>query len=150
MMAEEQDLYTAGNRLDTLKARTKRCVCKYCGQPLTLKRLIFSDFTDARIEIYCDHCERIEYGVEPEVYQSAKNFVENITFDYYTDMDKNEKTHQMNIAKVAEILSWGCRNMGLMDDAGFRVPVDVQAQQMDQCLVITDDELRAEGAQCDE
>ncbi|MEE0435600.1 MAG: hypothetical protein UDB11_09420 [Peptococcaceae bacterium] len=145
-MEHTKDMYTSENRLALLKARTKRCVCKYCGQPLSLKRLIFSDFTDARIEIYCDHCERIEYGVEPEIYHSARNFVDHLEFNYYTDMDQNEKTRQMNIAKVAEILAWGCRNMGMLDDQGFRVPVSCDAQLMERCLVITDDELRAEEA----
>lgn len=138
------DLYDLKNRLEGLKERTKRCVCKYCGNSVSLKRIIFSDFPDARIEIYCDHCERIEYGVEPEIYQSAKNFVDNLEFNYYTDMDQNEKTHQMNIAKVAEILTWGCRNMGLLDDHGFAVPIDFQKHLMDQCLVISDDELCSE------
>ncbi len=27
------------NRLELLKGRVKRCVCKYCGQPLEIRRL---------------------------------------------------------------------------------------------------------------
>ncbi len=141
-----EELYTSQNRLELLKERCQRCVCKYCGKSLSLKRLIFSDFPDARIEIYCDHCERIEYGVEPEIYESAKNFVDNLEFNYYIDMDKNEKTHQMNIAKVAEILAWGCRNMGMLNVDGFSVPVNFKEHLMDQCLVISDEALCAEEA----
>ena len=144
-----KDLYASTDRLETLKARAKRCCCKYCGGPLTLKRLIFSDFTDARVEIYCDHCGRIEYGVEPEIYKSAENFVDNLAFNYYTDMDQNEQTRRMNIAKVAEIMAWGYKNTGLLNDEGFTVPLTYKDHLMEQCLVITDEELRAEGVDDD-
>lgn len=63
-----------------LKKRVARCVCKYCGQSITLKRIIFNDFEDARIEIYCGHCERIEYGIEPQIYESATSFVDQVCF----------------------------------------------------------------------
>ena len=145
-----EDLYASINRVDTLKQRAGRCCCKYCGGPLSLKRLIFSDFTDARVEIYCEHCERIEYGVEPEIYKSARNFVDNLGFNYYTDMDQNAQTRRMNIAKVAEIMAWGYRNTGLLNDDGFTVPLSYKDTMMEQCLVITDDMLRAEGDDSDE
>ena len=144
------DLYAAATRLETLKVRSKRCCCKYCGQPLTLKRLIFNDYMDARVEIYCEHCDRIEYGVEPEIYKSAKNFVDNLEFNYYMDMDQNEKTRRMNIAKVAEIMSWGYINNGLLNDEGFTIPVAYQEHLLDHCLVITENELKAKGAAVDE
>lgn len=60
-----------------LKKRTKRCVCKYCGGKLKLRRIIFSEYEDARIEIFCSQCDRIEFGVEPEISRSAEYFVEN-------------------------------------------------------------------------
>ncbi len=145
-----EDLYASIDRVDTLKQRAGRCCCKYCGGPLSLKRLIFSDFTDARVEIYCEHCERIEYGVEPEIYKSARNFVDNLGFNYYTDMDQNAQTRRMNIAKVAEIMAWGYRNTGLLNDDGFTVPLSYKDTMMEQCLVITDDMLRAEGDDGDE
>lgn len=145
-----EDLYASIDRVDTLKQRAGRCCCKYCGGPLSLKRLIFSDFTDARVEIYCEHCERIEYGVEPEIYKSARNFVDNLGFNYYTDMDQNAQTRRMNIAKVAEIMAWGYRNTGLLNDDGFTVPLSYKDTMMEQCLVITDDMLRAEGDDSDE
>lgn len=145
-----EDLYASIDRVDTLKQRAGRCCCKYCGGPLSLKRLIFSDFTDARVEIYCEHCERIEYGVEPEIYKSARNFVDNLGFNYYTDMDQNAQTRRMNIAKVAEIMAWGYRNTGLLNDDGFTVSLSYKDTMMEQCLVITDDMLRAEGDDGDE
>ena len=46
-----EDLYQSESRMENLKRRAKRCVCKYCGQPLSLKRILFSDHTDARMEI---------------------------------------------------------------------------------------------------
>lgn len=69
--------FQSKKRLDVLKKRAKRCVCKYCGGELKLRRIIFSSFEDARVEIFCKDCERIEYGVEPQIYQSAKFFVES-------------------------------------------------------------------------
>lgn len=145
-----EDLYASEERLESLKERAGRCCCKYCGGPLCLKRLIFSDFTDARVEIYCEQCERIEYGVEPEIYKSACNFIDNLGFNYYTDMDQNAQTRRMNIAKVAEIMTWGYRNTGLLDDQGFTVPLSYRDTMMEQCLVITDEALQLEGDEDDE
>ena len=124
-----EDLYQSESRMENLKRRAKRCVCKYCGQPLSLKRILFSDHTDARVEIYCDVCQRIEYGVAPEIYQSAQNFV-------------NEETYRMNVAKVAEIIAWGYQSGGLLDENGFTVPLKRQGHLQDQCLVITEQELQ--------
>lgn len=93
-------------RTNMLKERARRCVCKYCGSPLKLHRIIFSEHEEARIEIFCSHCERIEYGVEPEVYASAKYFVDELKFNHYPDLDESETTRQMNIAKICEISNW--------------------------------------------
>ena len=46
------NMFRSEKRLDMLKKRTKRCVCKYCGGRLKLRRIIFSDYEDARIEIF--------------------------------------------------------------------------------------------------
>ena len=40
------NLFCNESRVEVLKKRVARCVCKYCGQPLTLKRIIFNDFED--------------------------------------------------------------------------------------------------------
>lgn len=137
-----EDLYQSESRMENLKQRARRCVCKYCGQPLSLKRIMFSDHTDARVEIYCDVCGRIEYGVEPELYQSARNFVDDLEFNYYNDLAQNEETHRMNVAKVAEIIAWGYQSGGLLDEKGFTVPLKKQDHLQDQCLVITEQELQ--------
>ena len=115
------ELYWDKNRVETLKARSRRCVCKYCGGSLEIKRFIFSDIKDARIELYCESCGRIEFGVEPEIYQSATNFIDNLEVDFFEDLEDNEKKHQMNIAKVCEIMAWGFRNTGLLTADGFTV-----------------------------
>ncbi|MGM9524984.1 MAG: hypothetical protein ACI3U1_01810 [Peptococcaceae bacterium] len=135
------ELYCSETRVETLKRRARRCCCKYCGGPLTLKRIIFNDFEDARIEIYCEHCERIEYGIEPEIYQSAQNFVDHLEFNYYNDLEQNARTRRMNVAKVAEIMAWGYKNTGLLTAEGFTVPLNCSDSSLNQCLILTEDEL---------
>lgn len=138
------ELYCSEDRVETLKRRSKRCCCKYCGGPLTLKRITFNNFEDARIEIYCDSCDRIEYGVEPEIYRSAQNFVDNLDFNFYTDMEQNARTHRMSVAKVCEIMAWGFKNTGMLDAEGFTVPLKYNDHSQEQCLIITRKELEAE------
>ena len=137
-------LYGAEGRIEMLKNRTGRCVCKYCGGPLVLRRIIFHDVEDVRVEIYCENCDRIEFGVEPEIYSSARNFVDNLEFDCYEGLDANEKKRQMNIAKVSEILSWGCRNLGLLNQKGFQVPLQMKPSDWTECLVLSSEELALE------
>ena len=133
------ELYWLESRIETLKKRKKRCVCKYCGHPLIIKRIIFSDIKDARVELYCESCERIEYGIEPEIYQSACNFVDNLDVDFYDALDDNENRRQMNIAKVCEIMAWGFRNTGLLNADGFTVPLDMKDGTWEECMVIEND-----------
>ena len=64
--------YQSVSRLEMLRQRVQRCVCKFCGQRLYLRRILFSDYEDARVEIFCEHCGRIEFGVEREIYASAR------------------------------------------------------------------------------
>ena len=63
------------SRNERLRGRSKRCVCKYCGGELKIKSIIFNEFIEARSELYCPECDRIEFGVEPEIYQCAKYYV---------------------------------------------------------------------------
>ncbi|MEE0435056.1 MAG: hypothetical protein UDB11_06600 [Peptococcaceae bacterium] len=137
-------LYWSKNRVETLKARKRRCVCKYCGNSLVVKRILFSDIEDARIELYCENCERIEYGVEPEIYQSASNFVDNLEVDFFENLDDNEKKRQMNIAKVAEIMAWGFRNTGLLSVDGFTVPLHMKRGAWEECIILENDEVPSE------
>lgn len=137
-------LFSSENRVETLKRRAKRCRCKFCGGKLSVKRISLSEFEDARIELYCDACQQIEYGVEPEIYQSAENFVDNLEFNHYPDLDQNPRTRRMNIAKVCEVMGWGFKNTGLLTEEGFTASVTCADHSLDQCLIITEDELAAE------
>ena len=135
------ELYWAENRVETLKKRKNRCVCKYCGGPLAIKRIMFSDIKDARIELYCDNCERIEYGIEPEIYQSACNFVDNLEVDFYDTLDNNDSKRLMNIAKVCEIIAWGYRNVGLLNADGFTVELDMNNEVWEECMILENDQV---------
>ena len=75
------------SRAAFLRERKQHCVCKYCGSELSIQRLVFSTDDDARIELVCLHCQRIEFGVEKEIYLAAKFYVEEIGFTYFHDFD---------------------------------------------------------------
>lgn len=133
----EKGIYNNSQRVATLKARQGRCCCKYCGGKLEIRRIIFSEDEEARIELFCSECDRIEYGVEPEIYQNAVYFVDYLQFDHYPDFDKNEQTRRMNIAKVCEIITWGAKKLGLLDRNGFNVPVLRSQEISDDCLILS-------------
>ncbi len=130
--------FNSKRRVATLKERSARCVCKYCGGSLKLRRIIFSDYEEARIEIFCNHCDRIEYGAEPEIYQSAKFFVDNSGFNCYPDLDDSEKTKQMTIAKVCEIMAWQDQNLGILDENGFCVTLKLNENFVGECITLTE------------
>lgn len=116
--------YDAEERVKLLKERRMHCVCKYCGGELRLKRMVFHQEDGLRIEIFCQQCNRIEFGVEKETYLCAKSFVEDLDFDCYPDLERNESTKRMTIAKVCEIISWADKKRGFLSAAGFKVPVN--------------------------
>ena len=126
-------------RIEMLKGRMNRCLCKYCGGELELRRIIYGDLDSARIEIFCKECDRIEYGVEREIYQAAQYFVEEMDFNAYPDLDYSESTNQMSSAKTCEIIAWGCKNLSLMDEAGFKYPVSI-SEDIDGETINIDDE----------
>ena len=130
-------IYNSESRIEYLKQRAKRCVCKYCGGKLNLKQIVFNDIDDARVEIFCANCDRIEFGVEPEIYISACNFVSNYEFNYYEGMSQNETSHKMNIAKVCDIFAWGCKNIGILEKDGFNIDLKMEKQNWDECMVLT-------------
>lgn len=142
---EDKSSYNSETRLNMLKKRTKRCVCKYCGGALKLRRIVFSDYEDARIEIFCESCNRIEFGVEPAIYSSAEFFVENSKFNCYPDMDDNGLTKQMTIAKVAEIMAWVNQNLGFLNSEGFTVPLKMNRNFIGECITLSEDDLDIEN-----
>lgn len=133
----KKDRYQISGRVEMLKARQSRCCCKYCGGKLEIRRIIFNEDEAARIELFCSECDRIEYGVEPQIYQNAVHFVDYVQFDHYPELDKNEQTRRMNIAKICEIITWGLKNLGILDQNGFKVPVVSRQDVSEDCLILT-------------
>ena len=133
--------YDSEGRMGMLKQRARRCVCKYCGGRLSLKRISFSEIEDARVEIFCKSCDRIEYGVEPEIYQSALYFVEEMGFNYYPDLNQSEKTKRMNVAKVCDIMAWENKNLGILDRDGFTVPLATNKNMIGECVILDEADL---------
>ncbi len=124
-----------------LRKRVRRCCCSYCGSSLELRKLTYSSYEVSKLEVYCDHCKRIEYGVEPEIYNVSEYFVDELGFDYYKDLDNNIRKREMNVAKVSEIIEWGCRNLGILTEDGFSVPVDINNALLGEALLIDDEML---------
>lgn len=123
-------------RVTELRKRAKRCKCKYCGSELRLKLIIYDDTIDPRIEIFCNHCDRIEYGVEPEIYNMAKYFVDEIGFDHYPEMDNNLTKERMNVAKICEIIFWAFKGVDYLDMDGFKYPVNMDKHLIGESVVL--------------
>lgn len=107
-------------RVDRMQIREKRCCCKYCGGSLEIRMVIFNKYGGAGAELYCPNCEKIEFGTEPEIYEAAKIFVDEIGFNHFLDLEENDRTYKLNIAKVCDILSWGCNHWGILDESGLK------------------------------
>lgn len=125
----------AAKRLNELRKRTARCCCRFCGSSLEIRKIVFTGY-DSRIEIFCTECNQIEYGTEPEIYTSAKYFVETMGFNYYSDLDDNEQTKKMNIAKVCDIMAWENKHMGFLKAEGFVIPVELNPTILGNMLVL--------------
>lgn len=136
-----ENIYMKKKRLDILKERSFRCVCKFCGHSLELRRIVFSDYEDARIELFCPECDRIEYGVEPEIQQSAAYFVDALKFNHFPQLNQNEQTRKMNIAKVCDIMTWCCKNLGYLKEDGFTYPAQPNNALLGESIILSDDAL---------
>ena len=141
--------YQSASRLEAIKKRAARCVCKYCGGSLEVRTIVFNEILDARTELFCTHCDRVEYGVEKEIYQSAEFFVDEMEFNHYPDLDDNQRRKQMNVAMVCEIMAWENRNMGFIDANGFTVPVKMNPDVIGNCIVLDDEALEAACREAD-
>ena len=60
---------TKDPHIQELRSRVNRCKCSYCGSELILRRLTYGNSEEGRLDLFCPSCNRIEYGVEPEIYQ---------------------------------------------------------------------------------
>ena len=141
LFLDEEKRFDDFKRLEDLKWRVKNCRCKYCGAPLRIRRILYGNNPEGRIEIFCTECNRIEYGVEQEIYVVAKYFVEEFNFNMFPNNDDSEKTEQMNIAKICDIIAWGCKNMGILTGKGFNVPLDLEKTVLGEEVIFHDDNL---------
>lgn len=130
-------------RLQELRSRAARCVCRYCGHPLSLRKITYAAYDEAKIEVFCEHCNRIEYGVEPELFQVAAYFVDEIKYDHYPNLDESVRKRRMNIAIICDILSWGFKNTGLLSSEGFTTALHLDEDLLGEALTISDTALRA-------
>ena len=128
--------------LQNLRERMKRCVCRYCGSELIFRRISYGNAEEGRVDIFCPSCNRIEYGVEPEIYKAAQYYVDEIGFDYYTDLDESIRKKRMNMAKVCEIMQWCCKNLGLLDENGFCADVNMDDILSGKELLLSEDYLK--------
>ena len=124
------DGIVSAERLEEIKNRSKRCVCKYCGGRLRVRMLDFGQIETANLEIFCENCDKIEYGVEPEIYHGAQYAVDILGFNAYQDRADNEQRRRLNIAKVCELLFWHDRELGILDQYGYKVPVADPGENM--------------------
>ena len=132
----EQKEMTA--RIKALKKRTDRCVCRFCGSPLSLRKITYAAYDDAKIDIFCESCDRIELGVEPEIYHVAEYYIDELRYDHYPDLDDSAYKKRMNVAAICDILEWGLKNMGLLDENGFTVSLQFDKDLLGEALIIPD------------
>ena len=111
--------------LRELEEREQRCVCKLCGGPLKRKMIVFDRYGGHGMELYCDRCQKIEYGTEPEIYALANRFIEQTQFNYYLDMHEDRRSEMLNISKICEIFSWLFREIDMLDENGVHLNENV-------------------------
>ena len=129
-------------RKEELRERVSRCRCSYCGGELILRRITAGVVEEGRVEIFCPSCNRIEYGIEPEIFRAAQYYVHELKFDYYPDLDDGERKERMNVAKISEIIQWGLKNLGLLGKRGFVGEIQMDAALIGQDLLIAEQELQ--------
>ena len=64
-------------------------------------------------------------------------------FDYYPELDPSTSKRRMNIAVVCDIISWGFKNAGLIDDNGFTVTLNVDEHALGEATVLSKTQLEA-------
>ncbi len=131
-------------RLNELKIRTKKCCCRYCGGELKLRRILYGNVKEGRVEIFCSDCDRIEYGVPKELYHIAKYFEDEFQLNLYPENDVSVKTYQMNVAKLCDVMAWCCKNLGILEYDGFKVPIDISQSILGEEVVLYDEDLDEE------
>lgn len=127
-----------GDRLDYLRNRVQRCVCRYCGNKLSLRKITYAAYDEVKIETYCTHCDRLESGVEPEIRQLAEYYVDEIKYDHYPNLDDSVSKRRMNIAAVCDVFSWGYKCAGILKENGFIEGVNFDFNKIQDNLLISD------------
>ncbi|MBO5139922.1 MAG: hypothetical protein J6B76_04625 [Peptococcaceae bacterium] len=130
-------------RLQSLRNRSKRCVCRYCGNTLSLRKITYAAYDEAKIELFCEHCNRIEHGVEPEIYKISEYFVDEMRFDHYPNMDESVQKRRMNIAVICDIVYWSLKNMNLLDADGFQISLNMNLESLGETFRISKKELNS-------
>lgn len=135
-------------RITKLKKRTSRCVCKFCGHPLELRKITYAAYDEAKIDIYCNTCQKFENGVEPLIYKMATFFVDEIQFDYYPELNDSESKHRMNVAVVCDIITWGFQNAGMLGDDGFTIKINIDENTLGEASLFTASEIKESLKEC--
>lgn len=140
---ELADKKQQGERVKRLRKRAERCTCKYCGGKLGLRKITYSAYDEAKIEIYCNSCDRIEYGTEPIIYKMAEYYMETFQFDYYPELDDSTNKSRMNNAVLCDIMGWSFKNAGLLAEDGFTVPMTVDEDILGEVTIFDENDLSA-------
>ena len=119
-----------GERVRKLKKRAERCVCKYCGEKLSLRKITYAAYDEAK--------------TEPIIYKMAEYYADEIKFDYYPQLDESVIKRRMNVALISEIIAWGFKNAGLLDDDGFTVDLMVNPEIIGEVSIFAAEELDSE------
>ena len=101
------------DRYAMLKQRSAKCCCRYCGKPLEVRMVIYNKYG----------------GTAPEIYNTAKDFIDAVDFNYFPELEDNDTTYQFNVAKVCDMLSWCCKDWGILDEHGFHLGSDGDENQ---------------------
>ena len=134
---ESEGAYVQG-----LRKRMRRCCCRYCGGKLEMRELTYSNCEMGRIELFCKDCGRMEYGVEPEIYEWAVNFVRNSGYDGYAVMEEGVEKERMNVARVCEIAGKAMMDLGIVDEEGFRLGIREGVYWLVSTVDLQDEDLR--------
>ena len=134
----EKNAKKENKRVAMLNERVKRCVCKSCGGPLSLRMLDFNEFENTRIDIFCDNCDRLEFGIEPEIYRAALYYTEEYELNLYPDMGNTALSKKATVAKTADIMNWVLKSLGYLGKDGFIVHPNTSRVINGECLDLTD------------
>jgi len=86
--------------------RQENCVCKRCGGSLEVRTVTQNIYGGQSLDLYCPNCHCVEYGTEKVVFQMAQSFMEKFEFNYFLDLEEDEKSRQLNISLLCDIMAW--------------------------------------------